>query len=722
MRKRILLAAAATFVPALALAQPAPAEKPDEKDGAAVSELVVTAEQPQVQSSVDRRSYSLANDLRAQTGSIGEALRGIPSVQVDVTGNVSMRGDSNVTILIDGKPSTMFEGDSRASALQSMPANQIERVEIITNPSAEFRSDGSGVINLITKKSRGAGRTGSARITAANEGRVSASLNGGYNSPKLSVTGDLNLRHDSQKQTTTDHRRRLELAAGGYATTSQAQDLNSNLDFDTARVAVDYDLDSKTRLSAELRGMYVDMTLGGPSQVVQTSPAGAVASRFQRDLDLHQIRANGVGGLTLKRKFDQAGEELTLSATYDATNDDRVRSGRTLSFTPAALDVYDRQELGYDYRRTQLKGDYVRPVGGATLKLGFDVQFDDNSYRNLGFRGASQGSLTSDAALSNLFLFEQSIVAAYATYERRFGDLTVLAGLRAEDVQIDLDQATQGRTDENDYRKLYPSLHLGWKLDEDQKLSASYSERVQRPNPLQFNSFAVLLDPLNLRSGNPALKPQQTQSYELGYERRGPATFQATLYYRRTDNGFADVVRDLGGGRFLTTSANITESRNAGLELSLNGKLGGKLSYNLSTDLGWTQIEPQPLGSPNRREAFTPSLNANLSWQATPKDLIQLNAFVNAKQLTPQGYLEPSAALDFGYRRKLDDRVSFILQVQDVFHSFRLKQVIDTPTLKAKTRNEFDTRQVRAGFIWTFGGGKARDPGFDFGGGPSAGQ
>ncbi|WP_165842966.1 TonB-dependent receptor domain-containing protein [Phenylobacterium deserti] len=726
MRKRILFAAVAA-VPSLALAQqapsPAPTETPAQKSGeTAVGEVVVTAETPQVQTSIDRRSYSLGADLQAQTGSIGDALRNVPSVEVDVQGNVSLRGDSNVTILVDGKPSTMFEGESRASSLQSMPANQIERVEVMTNPSAEFRNDGSGVINLITKKSRGAGRTGSARVTVANEGRVNASLNGGYNSPRLSVTADLNIRQDSQKQLTTDERQRLHLTSGEASSVAQVQDLNSNLDFDTARVAVDYDLDRKTRLSAELRAMYVDLTVGGPSQVTQTNAAGGLTSAFQRDLDLHQIRANGSGTFTFKRTFDQAGEELTLSAAYEATNDDRVRAGRTLSFIPIGPDAYDRQELTFDYRRTQLKGDYVRPIGAATLKTGFDLQFDDNSYRNLGLRGGSRAALAEDASLSNLFLFEQSMAQAYVTYEQRFGDLSVLAGVRGEDVQIDLDQATQSQQFENDYRRLYPSLHLGWKLDDDRKLTASYSERVQRPNPLQFNSFPVLLDPLNLRAGNPDLKPQQTRAFEFGYERRGPATFLATLYYRRTENGFADVVRDIGGGRFLTTSANITESRAAGLELVLNGKLNPKLSYNVSTNFGWTEIEPQPLGSPETRSAFTPSGRASLSWQITPDDLLQVNAFVNAKQLTPQGYLEPSAAIDLGYRRKLNDRVSLIFQVQDLAHSFRLKQVIDTPTLKARTENKFDTRQVRAGVIWTFGGGKVRDPGFDFGGGPAPSQ
>jgi outer membrane receptor protein involved in Fe transport len=301
------------------------------------------------------------------------------------------------------------------------------------------------------------------------------------------------------------------------------------------------------------------------------------------------------------------------------------------------------------------------------------------------------------------------------TYERPFGDLTVLAGLRVEDVKIDLDQATRGQRDENDYTKLYPSLHLGWKLDDDQQLTASYSHRVQRPNPLQFNTFPLFVDPLNLRSGNARLKPQETHSYELGYEyRASPTVYLATLYYRQNVNGFADVVRELPGGLFLTTTENISRSRSAGVELVANGKLGKSVTYNLSTDLYWTEIEPQPLGSPETRSAYGASGRGNLTWQATANDLVQLNGFLNGKRLNPQGYIEPMGGLNLGYRHKFNDRFAFVLTVQDLLHSFRFRQVFDTPTFKGRLKSDFDSRQFQAGFTWTLGGGRRPDPGFDF--------
>ncbi len=680
--------------------------------------MVVTGEAPAVRTSIDRKSYSVTGDLQAQTGSIGDALRNVPSVEVDVQGNISLRGDANVTILIDGKPSSLFQGDNKGQALQQLPADRIERVEVITNPSAEFRADGTaGIINLISKTAKGAGPTGSLRLTAGNANRVVASASAGYNSRDLSLSGDLNYRHDGQRQQTVEDRRRLDAAAGGFDGIAQDQAGHVWLDTVTTRGAADYDLDEKTRLSGELRGNYTDFQVRSLSHFAETDVSGATTQVFDRALTVDQQRANGAVAAGLRRKFaGEEGHQLTLNLSYEVTNDDRVRGGITSTAFPQRPAAFDRQDLDYDYRRTELKGDYVRPMGeGTTLKAGFDLQFDDNSYRNQGFRGVSAEALGPDPALSNLYLFEQGLIQGYVTYEWRFGDLTVLAGLRLEDVRIDLDQVTQGRKDENDYTKAYPSLHLAWRLSDARQLSASYSHRVQRPDPLQFNSFRFLIDPLNLRSGNPRLKPQETHSFELGYQdRRGPALYQATLYYRENFNGFADVVRDLGGGVFLMTAENVSKSRSAGLELVANGRISPTLTYSMSANPAWMEIEPQPLGTPNSRSAFTASGRASLNWQATPADLVQLQGFMNGKRLTPQGYIAPMGGVNLGYRRKLNDRVSLVVTAQDLFSTLRYKQVIDTPLLKSRLRQDFNSRLFQAGVTWTFGGGRPRDQGFDF--------
>lgn len=717
----LVWAAAVAAQAATTPAAPPPAQKPATGKPApeastGVSAVVVKADAPPVRTSIDRRSYSVAGDLTAQTGSISDVLRNLPSVEVDVMGNVSLRGDPNVTILIDGKPSGLFQGDGKGQALQQMPADRIERVEVMTNPSAEFRADGTGgVINLITKKAKGMGRTSSLRLAAGDMGRGGASASVGYNSGKVSASGDINYRRDTAVQADYERRQQANLdneTAG-----------KTDLDFRslTSQGTVDYDITDKLRIGGEARLSRFKLDVANVADTTRRDATGALTQAFHRDLDIRQQRDNAALAVNLKRKFDGDGHELSLRLNYDVVDDNRTRTGHTGVVLPTAVTSYDQQRLGYDTRQTDLKGDYVRPMGASqTLKLGFDLQFDDNVYDNEGLRGTSLGGLTVDPGLTSQFGYEQQLRQAYVTYERPLGKLTALAGLRFEQSKLDLTAA--GKKTDNDTTRLMPSLHLSYPLNDRQKLTASYSQRLQRPGPFDLNPVPFLLDPLNYRIGNPNLKPQQTQSFELGWQyRKAPLMALATLYYRENDKVVTDVVTDMGGGVFVTTKANLAQTRNGGLELVLNGKLTPKLSYNISSNTFWTELDGASVGVPGKRSAVTVQGRGSLSWQLTPKDLLQMNSFVSGKRLTAQGYAMPSVGIDLGYRRKIDDRLSLVVTVQDAFGLFRDKQVIDTPTLKSLSVRDINARWVRVGLAWTFGNGKKKDPGFDFqspGGGP----
>jgi outer membrane receptor protein involved in Fe transport len=711
----ISLAIAATL-PSLASAQEtSPPPAPKAAPAKTVDEVVVTGEVAPVQTSIDRRSYDVSKDLQAQTGAIADALRNVPSVEVDVQGNVSLRGDGNVTILLDGKPSSLFQGDNKAQALQSLPADSIERVEVITNPSAEFRADGSaGIINLVTKKAKGAARTGSVRVLAGADGRFSASASAGYNAKRLTVASEVAVRGDAQKQRTVDERL-LTDPAGDARSVDQVLIGHIFANSLSARTSVDYDLTPKTRIGAETHGNYTSFRPDNLIHFTETDAASSLSDVFDRQTYIHQKRAAAEVSANLRHRFGGDGE-LVVSLSHEGINDSRIRDGHTLDQIPAAPDVFDQQRINNRLHTTELKGDFTQPLAEMVkLKLGFDIEYDDNAYRNRGFRGGASGGMAPDTALTNLFTFQQTISAAYVTYERPIRALTVLAGLRVEDVRMSLDQVTLGQKDENGYLRAYPSLHLGWKLSDSQQVTANYSHRVQRPDPNEFNFFRFMLDPLNFRAGNPDLKPQQTQSFELGYEyRQTPVVLLATAYYRQNREGVADVLRDLGGGVVLSERNNIAQSRSAGLEVVASGKLSKTLNYSLTVNGTWTELDSLgPSFAPTRSLASVAG-HGSLSWQATLDDLFQLNAFLNGKRLTPQGYADPAFGLDLGYRHKITDRVSFVATAQDILGTFHLFQANDTPLLSERTKINFDSRQVRVGLTLTFGGGRQRDPGFEF--------
>lgn len=690
-------------------ARPAPAT--------GVGEVIIQGAPPPVRTSIDRQSYSVANDLQATTGAIADALRNVPSVEVDVNGNVSLRGDSNVTILIDGKPSARFKGENKGLALQSLPATQIERVEVITNPTAAFNPEGSaGVINLVTKKTAKPGLGGTIRANVGTAGRHNGGLNVSRKDGDITLSGDLYVRHDSLKQTLRSDREFQDPAGPGFITQTLRMGATGAVDVFGLRGGLDWDPDAKTRISLELDYNGVQFDFRQLEALRQTSAASVTRQAYDNSTAQRQDRDNLEGQLSYRRKWAD-DHEFTVSLARELNDEDRARPILRTFIFPANPQVFELSDNKNHFWSTRLKVDYSQPLPGESkLKLGYAWDADDNDYRLTFIRGPGPGPYAVDPVRSNLFRFDQQVHAAYVTYERPLGDLTALAGLRAEATQIDLDQVTQGLKASNDYVRLYPSLHLSYKLSDVQQLKASYSRRVQRPQAQDYNPFLVYVNPTNRFQGNPDLKPQVTDSFEAGYQfRKNGTILLATGYYRRTRDSVNDVFRDLGGGVILQTKANIGRSQSAGLELVANGRLPGKVTYNISGNALWSEIDARDLGfGSGVRSAYTAFGRASLSWQATDKDFLQVQGFLNGKQLLSQGYRKPQGGVYLGYRHKFNDQLSGVVTVQDVLGTAGFASVIETPLYRERNRAEAKNRAVFLGITYTFGG-RQRDPGFDFG-------
>jgi outer membrane receptor protein involved in Fe transport len=700
---------------------PPPAKKEPSNQ---VQGVTITAPNSQdIKTSIDRRSYSLGKDLQATTGSVADVLRNVPSVQVDVQGNVSLRGDSNVTIMIDGKPSGMFKGENRGQVLQQIPASQFERVEVMTNPSAAFSPEGTaGVINLITKQQRGVGTTGSVRGNVGTEGRKNASVSLARNTKALTLSADAGWRRDKAKGQIIDDRERLDAVSGKYLPSHQKVGFVSRGQSHNARAGVDYDLDKKTRLSAEAR--YNDMSYksNSGSDYDGRTASGAPSVRYQRTGDGEMKRS--VAGLSadLRRKLSGDDHEFTARASIERTRDRQITASDGFNQLPVVSSYAERVRIGDELIQTRLKAEYKRPLpDGAKLVAGYELQIDDNDYDNFGARGAIGGSLTVDPALTNRFKYDQAVNAFYATYSRSMGDWTVMPGLRLEEVQIDTNQVTSGLKDSYDYLRAYPSLHVQYKVDDTRQVNASYSRRIQRPTAQDLNPYRIYQDPYNYRQGDPRLKPQVTDSFEVAYQlRKGFNYYLGTLYWREARDGVTDVVRELPGGALLTTKANLAKSRSGGLELVANARLTPKISYTISGNAAWNEIGATDLGFPDRRSTWTVSGYAALNVQATPKDFLQISGFAIGKRLTPQGYREPTGMLNLGYRHKFNDRLSGVITVQDSLKTFGDKLVINTGALKERRAMDLDLRAIFVGVTYGFGGQGAanprrpREPAFDF--------
>lgn len=699
---------------------PAEDAEASDDDATTVEEVVVEGRQTDVRTSIDSISYSLADDLQARTGSLADALRNVPSVDVDPQGNVSLRGDSNVTILIDGRPSGMLSGEGRAQALLQLPADRYARIEVMTNPSAAYSPEGSGgIINLITKPTTvrpGATSTGSIRVNAGEEGRYNVGFSGAYSRDRLTLSGDLGLRHDAILQE-VDRFRERDIGGGVFVESRQSQDIDSTLDGRFGRLTAEYKLTDRTQLTGELRAQRFSNDGVGVELFEGEDAAGTVVQSYRRD-SAGGFNGRGEGATArVLHRFDDQGHEWSNEFRIDRGRNEFEQATVTDAILPAAADVHELVENRTNFIIMGVTSAYVRPLSdGGKLRLGYELETREPEISNAVSRGPSPGALTPDPTVTNQFNAEQAVHAVYGTWERPFGKLTAQAGLRLEYTEIDLHQITTGIEDSNEYFRAYPTLHLGYELNDEQTLRASYSRRVQRPQPFDLNPFLVFQDPFNYRSGNPQLEPQETDSYELMWQRRVQQTFyQATLYYRDTTKAFTQVSTDIGGGIFVTRPENLGARRDVGLELTANGKLTDTLRYNASFNVFHQEIDATGIAGAQDSSGTVVSGRGNLNWQPTAEDFVQIAAFWQGDSLQAQGVREAGGMINLGYRRKLSEKWAFQATVRDLFDEFGDVTVFDTPQFRERTERHFGGRAWYLGFTYALGSGPRRqEPQFDF--------
>ncbi len=700
-------------------AQPtAPAPEPKKaKDKS--DEVVVTGVRADVTARPDRLSFNVANDLQAQTGTLADALRNVPGVEVDLEGRVSLRGDSSVQILIDGQPSAMLSGEGRAAFLQSVPANQIERVEVITNPSAAFSPEGSGgIINLVMKKAQVRTRWVTLRATAGPDGKAGLNASGAVSNKGLTVSGNLGVRRWPMKSETI--RDRDVLAADGSVISSSRQIgkvKQRPLGFNS-RLSAEYAIDKKNRISSEFS--FHSANFGSDSDEVTTST----------DPDLALVRTSSndakfsiaAGKLSWRRQFKDSEHQLVADLDFS-----RFRINGAIDALSAFATTPDRYEqIENDQRRTErgFKLDYKQPLGEKeSFNLGYEVDYEQSDFDLYGAFGDSPSTLVPLPALTNRFEYDELVNALYGVYSFSVGKLDLQPGLRFEQANITIDQQTDDLTIDDDYFRVYPTLHLGYELTKSQRLRASYSRRIARPSPQSLNPYTVYVDPQNLRRGNPYLRPEITDSFEFGWNRRKGGNFlSATLFHRRSRDGVTDIVEDLGNGLLLSTSANLAREKRTGIELIANGKLGKELGYNVSATIAHRVFDAVGTDFDGERSGTTANARAQLNWQPSSKDYFQLGAFFNSRQLLPQGYRRASGMLNLGYRRKVTETLSLLVTGQNLLDSLKQVTVIETDRFRDRIKNDGYGRVFLAGVTLNLGtGNRRKDQGIEFdqgGGGP----
>lgn len=680
--------------------------------------VVVTGTRPTIESSIDRRSYRLSKDVQAATGSVADSLRSIPSVSVDVQGNVSLRGDPNVVIMIDGKPSGMLRGEGRGQALQQLQASQFDRVEVMTNPSAAFSPEGgAGVINLITKHNRGVGLTGSARANVGSDARYNGGVSTSYSVKKWTLSADAGWRHDKVAGSVSDHRESRDVNGTRNFASQQTTTFRSEGNSLNLRGEANYDASPNTRYGAELRYNQIDFKAPSSQAFASTDGAGDVVQSYSRIGSGTLVQKNIEGSLNYRRKLSGTNHELTFNANHEVTDRDTTRTTNSTGSMLGGIPPFEDFLISSRAKEDSGKLEYKKPLPGeAQLDVGAEYKIDRNTYINSVSLGDNAVGAQIVPTLQGKFFYRRWIYSGFATYQRPVGDLTVLAGLRVESRQQKLHTLASDSSYRGTSVDLYPSLHLNYKIDEQRQLSASYSRRVQRASPEDINPNLVYQDPNNYKQGNRYLRDSKTNSYEMAYQyAQGSKYYLATIFLRSSEGTFTDIVNDVGRGIFVTSKANLGRNIDGGIELVGSAPISRKLSYILSGSLFWNQIDPQGnVVAGSKKSGVSYLGSATLNWQATQKDFFQVSGSIVGRRLTPQGYREPTGLLNLGYRHKFSDKVTGVVSVQDALRTINDRFVIDTPALSARSATKINARAVFVGLTYGFGGPSRKPAAFDY--------
>lgn len=673
-----------------------------------MQQVEVSAQREAFYNSIDRKTYNVGKDLKSVSGSASDLLQNIPSVQIDVDGNVSLRGNSSVLILVDGKPSTLMSAVNRPDVLAQMPADGIERIEVITNPSARYKPDGTaGIINLVMKKQHKAGASGTLRASVGNDSRSNLGFSFNYNPGKFNLFGTVNVRQDDRNRYGTEKRSHLDPATNSFVTTDQNSFEHMRPLSRLVQMGFDYRLtkDDKVGASASynFRTFFRDSNVGNQLRAAN----GTLTTDYDRLRTDNEWQKTTEVKTTYTHSFADEGHELSLEAKRDRHWEQENNIYSNVHRVPATPVARDATLIKPTETGTEFTADYSRPFADdAKLEMGYagEQNKNDMDYRGALFDPVSATWLT-DTTRTNRFIYRDTINAVYATFGRPIGKFGFLAGLRVENTVVNTNQATVRLTDRTEYYRVHPTLHLKYNLTETGQLQLNYSHRVHRPESDDLNPFPEYQDPYNLRAGNPRLRPEETHSIEAGYQyRKDETTYLGAVYFRDTYRAFTTVTRYIDAVTLLTTHENLATKRSGGLELAATTALGRKVSVNFSANAFYSDIDAANLGFTNRRSTIAWDAKLNCNWHATKVDSVQLDANYSAKRLTAQGYRLPTGVANLGWRHDFKDRkYAFTLTVSDLFDSLREHTVIDTPILHDDITRRRSSRIVYAGFIYTFG-------------------
>ena len=549
-----------------------------------LDEVEVAADREFVEVGIDRTIYNTKDQLVSAGGSATDVLENIPSVEVDIEGNISLRGSQNVAILINGRPAPMT-GDALVSYLQGLPSDVLERVEVIPNPSARYEPDGmAGILNLVLKQNKDLGLSGSLTTNVSTPESAGASGNIGYQKGKVGAFLGYGFRYgtrDSEGWRYRENRFTDPINLLDQASSEEdkrlSHNLNANFDYKVGRLSsLTLSTSFSTRGNDE-DGLTSYTERGMPDVLTDRYDRHTLAEDTDREVEyrlgFRRIVEPGKHELNIELEAEHEWEEET--GAYNQTQFDLIDPTFS-SLAEQQNDIQDNRN-----REFALQIDYMRPFGEeGKMEAGFkgDLERQESDFYTE-FLDLSTNNFIPDASRNNVFVFDQTILAGYGILGSKLGKVRLQAGVRLEQALTNFDLTTTNESFENNYFSVFPSAFAVYDFTDTRSLKLSYSKRIQRPRTggrfNMLNPFNTSEDPLFIRSGNPYLQPEYIHAFELSFTQFTEATsLTVTPYFRHTVNeiSFFETLRE--DGVSILTFENFDTSNSLGLRVDRDLQAG----------------------------------------------------------------------------------------------------------------------------------------------------
>ena len=679
-------------------------------DSAEMEGVEVTAERAEVAFEIDRTVYNTKNQISSAGGSATDVLQNIPSVEVDIDGNVSLRGNQNISVLINGKPSPL-KGEFLTSFLQQLPASSIDRVEVIPNPSAKYDPDGqAGALNIVLKKEAEMGSSGGITLGGGSDGGYNAS--GSYNIQKgaLKLFSTYGFRSDDRNSDGFNLRENRYLDPRTFI----EQD-NFGLRTGTSHLfslSSDYSLTDKTELSGSA---LVSSRQGDNQSTNAYAQLDALRDLTSRSSRQSMVVSDGYSmdfSTSFRRILDSSKNETTGEIRFNRSNGGNTDdlSEQLMSLDGAsALDLIEQTINELDNRETEISGqtDWIRTLGSFKVEAGakgtsrsMDNRFDAS------FFDETIGGFSDDTGLSNRFDYAENVIAGYGIVSTKVGKMEVQVGLRAEQANTTFDLRTTNESFDNSYTSLFPSAFVNYNLAQTKQVKLSYSKRVSRPRTSQLNPFTTFSDTLNLQIGNPLLEPEYIHSVEMAYQQfTQKGSISVTPYYRRTVNQIERFkTLDNATGISTLTFRNFDKSESFGAEVIGSMRLGSKLSGFASFNAYRIVTDGSSVDASLANDAVSWSSRASATWKVTGNTDVQLFYFYRAPIDVAQGKISSFSVANISVRQKvLKGKGSLTLRMNDPLDKMGFQFELDQASFYQLGNRKWESRSASLTFQYNFG-------------------